>query len=134
MPIAMRSSAGAGLRLVRAAGLRLAARQRVHATHASPLKIRRERLLNAAQAATAGGHGELGMLLGQFMLAQVPELSEPELAEMERVLVLSEAELQSLTERPGTDATRPGIVRGNSMLDRFLNFARFRGDTSGEFR
>ena len=48
--------------------------------------------------------------------------------------ILSEAELQSLTERPGTDATRPGIVRGNSMLDRFLNFARFRGDVSGEFR
>jgi hypothetical protein len=52
---------------------------------------------------------------------------------MERVLRLSEAELRALVERPGTEASRPAIVRGNSLLDRFLNYVRWTEGAS-EFR
>ena len=56
-----------------------------------------------------------------------------ELGELEMMMWLSEDEVVSLISRPGTEESRPGIVRDNSMLDRFLVFARFR-EGAGEFR
>ena len=95
-------------------------------------KARREALLRVAAAAN-GGHGETAMLLGRFMQAQVPELSEHELSEVESILALAEEQLAELRRWPGADESRPSVVRGNSMLDRFLNYARF-SDSEREFR
>ena len=77
--------------------------------------------------------GDVGTLLRSFASAQVPELSEKELSEMERVLWLTESELLGLIRRPGADGSRPFMAQKNTMLDRFLNYARFRGG-AGEFR
>jgi succinate dehydrogenase flavin-adding protein (antitoxin of CptAB toxin-antitoxin module) len=90
-------------------------------------------LLQVAAGGVGGVHGDLGVLLAKFMHAQVPELSEHELGEVERMLRLTEAELLKLKQRPGVDELRPRFVRGNTMLDRFLNFARFY-DEASEFR
>ena len=63
-------------------------------------------------------------LLGEFAKTNVPQLTEAELPEFERLLMLDQPLLRQLTERPGTQ--RPVYIGENYTLDRFLNMVRHR--------
>jgi succinate dehydrogenase flavin-adding protein (antitoxin of CptAB toxin-antitoxin module) len=69
--------------------------------------------------------------MGDFALANVPQLTEGELAEFERLLMIDQPLLRQLTDRPG--AQRPVYVGENYTLDRFLNMVRHRIGTQ-EYR
>ena len=93
-------------------------------------KRRRADLLRRAQARGADEPFPVSFL-GEFAQANVPQLTEAELAEFEHLLMLDQPMLRQLVEKPG--AQRPVYIGENYTLDRFLNMVRHRIGTE-EYR
>ena len=69
-------------------------------------------------------------MLHDFAVTNVPQLTESELVEFERVLLLDQPLLLKLSQKPGQC---PFFLGQNYTLDRFLNMVRHRIGTQ-EYR
>eukprot|EP00038_Savillea_parva_P006496 m.164161 g.164161 ORF g.164161 m.164161 type:complete len:111 (-) comp12389_c0_seq1:85-417(-) len=85
----------------------------------------------ARRSVGARSDGQLQSLCSRFARHQLSEMSATELREWSEVLAVSDETLSAMMNMPAV-SDRPPYLQNNSVLTRFLSFARYHTDR-GEF-